>query len=159
MAPFSQPPVDVVNFANRYYEPMNRVIGNRMRQVGVPDEMIGFKYPGIEEGPFVRYPTSQIGGNINPHLFPGRKPAINLDFGVLDANHPAMSKVLSWAKASLRDRIDAAIAHEYTEALAKPMPGLNFHEQALKFAPDTPLNISLRARQILGEYRTVMGLD
>jgi len=130
-----------------------------MRQVGVPDEMIGFKYPGIDEGPFVRYPTSQIGGNINPHVFSGRKPGINLDLGVLDANHPAMSKVPAWAKASLRDRIDAAIAHEYTEALAAPMPGLNFHEQALKFAPDTSLNISSRARQILREYRTATGLD
>lgn len=155
----TQPPVDVVDFANRYYEPLNRLIGNRMRQVGVPDEMIGFKYPGIEEGPFVRYPTSQMGGNINPHVFPGRKPAINLDLGVLDTNHPAMNKVPSWSKATLRDRIDAAIAHEYTEALAKPMPGLNFHEQALKFAPETLLPISPRARQILKEYRTAMGFD
>ena len=107
----------------------------------------------------MRYPTSQIGGNINPHTLPGRKPGINLDLGVLDAKHPAMSKVPSWATASLRDRIDAAIAHEYTEALANPMPGLNFHEQALKFAPDTPLNISSHARQILREYRTALGLD
>src|SRR5260370_16095781 len=119
MAQSGQPPVDIVDFANRYNEPLNRVIGNRMRQVGVPDEMIGFKYPGIDEGPFVRYPTSQIGGNINPHVFPGRKPGINLDLGVLDANHPAMSTVLSWAKAGLRDRIDATIAPEHTEALAE----------------------------------------
>lgn len=159
MSQSTQPPVDVVDFANRFYEPLNRFIGKRMRQVGVPDEMIGFKYPGIDEGPFVRYPTSQMGGNINPHVFPGRKPAINLDLGVLDINHPAMTKVPSWSKATLRERIDAAIAHEYTEALAKPMSGLNFHEQALKFAPDTPLNISPRARQILREYRTAMGLD
>jgi len=159
MAKSGQPPVDVIDFANRYNEPLNRVIGNRMRQVGVPEEMIGFKYPGIDEGPFVRYPTSQMGGNLNPHLVPGCKPGINLDLGVLDANHPAMSKVPSWAKAALRDRIDAAIAHEYTEALANPMPGLNFHEQSLKFAPDTPLDISPGARQILMEYRTAMGLD
>jgi hypothetical protein len=159
MPPSSQPPVDIVEFANRYYEPLNRLIGNRMRQVGVPDEMIGFRYPGIDEGPFVRYPIPQMGGNINPYVFPGRKPAINLDEGVLDANHPAMSNVPSWSNANLRDRIDAAIAHEYTEALAKPMSGLNFHEQALKCAPDTPLNISPRARQILSEYRTVMGFD
>lgn len=159
MVQSAQPPVDIVDFANRYYEPLNRLIGNRMRQVGVPDEMIGFKYPGIDEGPFVRYPTSQIDGNINPHTFPGRKPAINLDYGVLDANHPAMSNVPSWAKAGLRDRIDAAVAHEYTEALAQPMPGSNFHEQAIKFAPDTPLNISPRARQMLREHRSAMGLD
>jgi hypothetical protein len=88
MAQSGQPPVDIVDFANRYNDLLNRVIGNRMRQVGVPNEMIGFKYPGIDEGPFVRYPTSQIGGNINPHVFPGRKPGINLDLGVLDASRP-----------------------------------------------------------------------
>jgi hypothetical protein len=135
------------------------VIGNRMRQVGVPDEMIGFQYPGIDEGPLVRYPTSQMGGNINPYIFPGRRPGINLDCGVLDAGHPAMSNVPSWSKGRLRDRIDAAIAHEYTEALAKPMPGLDFHEQAVKFAPDTSLDISPGARQILREYRTALELD
>jgi hypothetical protein len=130
-----------------------------MRRIGVPDDMIGFKWPGIDEGPFVRYPDAQIGGNINPHLFPGRRPAINLDYGVLDADHPAMSKVASWATANLRDRIDVAIAHEYTEALAQPMPGFDFHQQAIRLAPETQLDITLRARQILREYRTVMGLD
>jgi hypothetical protein len=154
-----QPPVAVVDFADRYHEPLNRAIANRMRQVGVPDEMIGFKYPGVDEGAFVRYPTAQVGGNINPHTFPGRRPAINLDCGVLDVSHPAMSKVPSWSQASLRDRIEAAVAHEYTEALAKPMPGLSFHDQALKFAPETALDISSGARQILREYRTAMGLD
>jgi len=113
----------------------------------------------VDEGAFVRYPTSQVGGNINPYTFPGRRPAINLDCGVLDVSHPAMSKVPSWSQASLRDRIEAAVAHEYTEALAKPMPGLSFHDQALKFAPETALDISPAARQILREYRTAMGLD
>ena len=70
-----------------------------------------------------------------------------------------MSKVSSWSQASLRDRVEAAIAHEYTEALAQPMPGLSFHDQALKFAPETNLDISPGARQILREYRTAMGLD
>jgi hypothetical protein len=154
-----QPPVDVVDFADRYYETLKRVIGDRMRQVGVPEEMIGFEYLGIDEGPFVRYPTSQIGGNINPHRFPGRRPGINIDLGVLDANHPAMTNAPSWATARLRDRVDAAIAHEYTEASAKPLPGLDFHEQALKFAPDTALKISPAAREILREYRTAMSLD
>ncbi len=159
MAKSAQPPADVIDFANRYYDLLNRVIGDRMRQVGVPDEMIGFKFPGIDEGAFVRYPNSQIGGNINPNVIPGRKPAINIDYGVLDVNHPAMNEVPSWAKATLRDRIDAAIAHEYTEALAKPMAGLDFHQQAIKFAPDTLILISPGARKILSEYRSAMGLD
>lgn len=159
MATSTQPPADVVDFANRYYQALNLLIANRMRQVGVPDEMIGFQYPGIDGGAFVRYPTSQIGGNMNPHLFPGRKPGINIDYGVLDADHPAMASVPSWRSASWRERIDAVIAHEYTEALASPMTGLDVHLQAVKFAPDTPLHITPGARQILREYRTVLALD
>jgi hypothetical protein len=31
MAQSAQPPVDVVDFANRYYDPLNRVIGNTSR--------------------------------------------------------------------------------------------------------------------------------
>jgi hypothetical protein len=158
MASSAQPPADVEDFANRYYKELNRAIGNRMRLIGVPEDLIGFKWPGIDDGPFVRYPTAQIGGNINPHLFPGLQAAINLDYGVLDADHPAMSEVPSWATSGLCDRVNAAIAHEYTEALAQPLPGLDCHQQAIRLAPETPLKISACARQILRAYRTVMGL-
>jgi hypothetical protein len=42
-APGYQLPADIADFANRYQEPLSRAIGNRMRQVGVPEEMIGVK--------------------------------------------------------------------------------------------------------------------
>jgi hypothetical protein len=163
MARSAHPPAGVVDFATRYRENLDRAVAARMRRVGVPEAMIGFHWPGIEGGAFVRYPIPQIGANVNPYLFPGRQAAINLDLGVLDVAHPAMTLISSWATANLKDRVDAAIAHEYTEALAKPIPGSNLalweqlHLQALLGAPATPLRITARARQILGECRSVSG--
>jgi hypothetical protein len=48
-----------------------------------------------------------------------------------------------WRKARLRDRMDAIIAHEISEADHVT------HEAALKAAPHTELPIHDRARQIL----------
>jgi hypothetical protein len=83
------------------------------------------------------------------------KPGINVDPAVFDANAPKMGKLSSWKSARLRDRIDAVIAHEYTEALAPQ--GVDFHIHALKHAENTPLKISERARQILREHRQAEG--
>lgn len=135
-----------------------------MKKVGVPDDMIGFEWPGIDPEAFVRYAVSLIGGNINTSLFPDRQPAINLDCGVLDPNHPKMAKVPSWAAGPLKDRVDAAIAHEYTEALVRLPAGLDFrervnelHQQAIKDSPGTKLKITPGARKILTEYHNAMG--
>jgi hypothetical protein len=152
-APGYQLPADVADFANRFQDPLSRSIGNRMRQVGVPDEMIGIDWWGVDKGPFVRYDPPQLGGNIRVGL--KGKPGINVDPAVLDANAPKMGTLPSWKSASLRDRIDAVIAHEYTEALAPQ--GVDFHIYALKNAENTPLKISDRARQILKEYRLAEG--
>jgi hypothetical protein len=50
-----------------------------------------------------------------------------------------------WPKASLRDRIDAIIAHEWEESKTSD------HAAALKATPKTDLRITERARQILRE--------
>jgi hypothetical protein len=152
-APGYQLPADIADFANRYQDPLSRMVGNRMRQVGVPDEMIGVEWWGVDKGPFVRYHPPQLGGNIRVGL--GGKAGINVDPAVFDANAPKMGNLSSWKSASLRDRIDAVIAHEYTEALAPQ--GVDFHIHALKNAENTPLTISDRARQILKEYRQAEG--
>jgi hypothetical protein len=83
-----QLPADVADFANRYQEPLARAIGNRMRQVGVPEEMIGVEWWGVDPGPFVRYHPPQLGGNIQVGL--NGKPGINVDPAVFDANAPKM---------------------------------------------------------------------
>jgi hypothetical protein len=152
-APGYQLPADVADFANRYQDPLSRAIGNRMRQVGVPDEMIGVEWWGVDKGPFVHYQPPQLGGNIRVGL--NGKPGINVDAAVFDANAPKIGNLASWKSASLRDRIDAVIAHEYTEALAPQ--GVDFHIHALKKAENTPLKISGQARQILREYRQAEG--
>jgi hypothetical protein len=152
-APGYRLPPEVADFADRYQEPLNAAISNRMRQVGVPDEMVGIKYHGVDEGAFVRYHPPQLGGNIR--LGTTGKPGINVDPAVFDANAPHMGQLPSWRSASLRDRLDAVIAHEYTEVTAPQ--GVDFHIHALKFAERTPLTITDRARQILKEYRLAEG--
>jgi hypothetical protein len=152
-APAYQLPADITDFANRYQDALSRAIGNRMRQVGVPDEMIGVEWWGVDRGPFVRYHPPQLGGNIRAGL--NGKPGINVDPAVFDANAPRVGNLPSWKSASLRDRIDAVIAHEYTEALAPP--GVDFHIHALKNAENTSLTITSRARQILKEHRQAEG--
>jgi hypothetical protein len=161
-----QSPNSVLDFTTRYSDELNIVVGNRMRQLGVPEDMIGIRnYPGLEEGPFVRFPSTQIGGNINPNMMPGRQAGIALDHGIFDAAHPDMANVASWGRATLRDRMDAAIVHEYIEATLQPPSTLQgwaamkwLHETAIRHAPDTTMPITPGARRILTEYRQAAGL-
>lgn len=148
-----QLPADVADFADRFQRPLSQAISNRMRQVGVPDEMIGIEWWGVDPGPFVRYQPPQLGGNIRIGL--NGKPGMNVDPAVFDADAPKLGKLVSWRAASLRDRIDAVIAHEYTEALAPN--GVDCHIHALRNAENTRLLLSARARQILREYRQAEG--
>jgi RHS repeat-associated protein len=152
-APGYQLPRNVADFANTNQDRLSKVIGNRMRHVGVPEEMIGIEYYGVDKGPFVRYDPPQLGGNIR--VGTNGKPGINVDPAVFDANAPKMGNLPSWKSARVQDRIDAVIAHEYTEVLAPQ--GVDFHIHALKNAENTPLKISDRARQILKEYRIAEG--
>jgi hypothetical protein len=161
-----QSPKNVIDFATRFYNDLNRVVGNRMRQLGVPDDMIGIRnYPGIDKGPFVRFPATQIGGNVNSSLTPGRQAGIALDHGIFDADHPNMANISSWRKATLRDRMDAAIVHEYIEATLQPASLLRrkaaakwLHKEAIRRATATAMPITPGARQILTEYRQAAGL-
>jgi hypothetical protein len=115
--------------------------------------MIGVAWYGVDKGPFVRYYPPQLGGNIRVGL--NGKPGINVDAAVLDVNAPKMGKLAAWKSARLQDRIDAVIAHEFTEVLAPH--GVDFHTYALTLAENTTLTISDRARQILREYRVAEG--
>jgi len=165
MGPY-QSPQSIIDFTTRYYDDLTRVAGNRMRQLGIPDDMIGIRnYPGLDEGAFVRFASTRIGGNVNAHLTPGRAAGIAVDHGIFDAGHPEMADVASWTGAALRDRMDAAIVHEYVEATLQPPSYLHggaaaawLHEEAISRAPHTTLPITGTARQILREYRHAAGL-
>jgi hypothetical protein len=161
-----QSPANVIDFASRYCEELKLIVANRMRRLGIPEDMIGIRgYAGLEEGAFVRFPSTQIGGNVNPRLAPGRQAGIALDHGILDSAHPRLGNVPSWRSARLRDRIDAAIVHEYLEATLQPpshFTGLAaadwLHREAVRLAPDNTMAISAGARRILVEYRRAEGL-
>lgn len=122
--------------------------------------MIGiFGMPYEDSNAFVL--THAIGGSNNN--IPGRGiigdgPGINVDFAALDPNFPPMRKVATWSSSRLKDRIDAVIAHEYTEVLLPALTlGKETHMVALKTAPETTLKITEGARRILREYRQIEG--
>ena len=164
-----QSPRSLIESATSWENDLNAAVGTRMREVGIPEDTIGLRgIPGIDVGrAFVRFPDTQIGGNLNPAVNATWQPGIALDRGVLDVAHPQMSKISAWSERTtvLRDRVDAAIVHEYIEAMLTPPQGLSrparvewLHKEAIRRAPDTTLPITERAREILRQYRSVEGL-
>ena len=145
---YSLPP-EVLDFATRYFELLNRAIANRMRHVGVPADMIGIAYWGVDRGAFVHYVPPQLGGNLRRDL--RGLAGINVDPAVFDIDTPKVGMLPAWRSGSLKDRIDAVIAHEFTEANAPD--GCDFHEFALENAERTELTITDHARVILRQYR------
>src|ERR1700736_372966 len=101
--PGYQLPADVADFADRYWEPVNRAISSHMRKIGVPDEMVGVKWWGEEEEAFVHRHPPQFGGNIRVGI--NGKAGINVDPAVLDVNGPKMRSLSSWRSARLKERI------------------------------------------------------
>ena len=115
---------------------LNRAIENRMRALGIPTKRIGIpEYGGKAFNPL----GDTVGGNIK-----GR--GINIDAAILQPieGWPA------WNKASLSTRVDAVIAHEWTEYLSKAKDP---HQAALRNAPKTKLKISDKARALLEAKR------
>lgn len=153
-SPRYQLPAEVADFANRYEELLNHAIAKRMKQVGIPDEMIGISWWGEEPGAFVlaRQPP-QLGGNIRIGL--DGLPGINVDPAVLDVNGHKVGKLESSCSANLKDRVDAVIAYEFTEVTAPSE--VDGHIYAMQNAENTPLMITFAARAILREYRITEG--
>ncbi len=133
------------SFAHRYAEPMNYLIENRMMELGIDPAQIGVGDParGIRHAAFM--PHESDGGGNTPD---GR---LNLDSGILNTDlferlGPTASD--AYAKARLRDRMDAAIAHEYEEA-----KGGGSHQYAFEHAPETELPIRPEARELARKIR------
>ena len=75
-----------------------------------------------------------------------------MDSGILNPRWHAESIGLEaealWEKARLRDRIDAAIAHEFEEVKAE-----GSHDLAVENAPETALPINEKVRELLRAIR------
>jgi hypothetical protein len=143
-APGNQVPADpaahATDFATRNADALERIVQQRMRDVGVPDRLIGdTPLGGGSRRAF--HPDECTGGGVTV----GR--GINVDSGVLNpellGNPNSGGAAAAWARAGLRDRIDAVIAHEYEECLR----GTDL--AARQHAPTTSLQISDEARAIL----------
>ena len=123
-------------FSHRWADRLEEYCAVRMEEIGVPPDQIGDSDPehGIvwlafnprdRTGGFVAGGITVNSGALNPELLKGQK----------GGRH--------FAKARLRDRIDAIIAHEYEEGRH------GSHLAALKAAAKTELTISDAARRIL----------
>ena len=137
----ADPAEHVEDFAHRYDDPLDWLVGIRMEELGIPRDRIGSNdhRHGLSGRAF--NPHERDGGGNGPG------GCVNVDSGVLDPEllTEAYSKKTAklWRKSRLRDRIDAIIAHEVSEA------DHGSYEAALKRAPKTELPISDRARRIL----------
>ncbi len=124
------------DFARTWAEKLEEHCTIRMRELGIPDNMNGQPdYDG--DGQWQAFnPYGRQGGE--------NTKGVVLDSGVLNPNLLRGQKGGKlWARARLRDRIDATIAHEYEE-----LRHGGVHEAALKAAAKTKLPISQQARRI-----------
>lgn len=129
------------DFASRYAQELDYPTGDRMAELGIPTDQIGSRTPGQGHACFM--PHERTGGGNDP---PGD---LTLDSGVL--NPTLLGKLPAsqeWAASRLRDRFDAAIAHEHEEARRG-----GSHVEALWHARDTELPISESGRYILRATR------
>jgi hypothetical protein len=144
-----QPPPDPADhaqdFARRWADRLDQDCAVRMEELGIPEDRIGSSdhdhgIPWCAFNPYER----DAGG-----LSTGGR--INVDSGVLNPDWHAgvigPSASALWARSRLRDRIDAAIAHEDMEHRA------GSHEAAVELIPETDLPVGSRVRALLRAIR------
>lgn len=132
----ANPAEHALDFSRRWAVRLDAYCAIRMEALGIPDTLIGAS--DLSRGrPWHAFDVdSRVGGTITSGII--------VDSGVFNPELLRGGKGESaWAGASLRDRIDAVIAHESEEARR------GTHEDALREAPATELPITGGARQIL----------
>jgi hypothetical protein len=138
----ADPAMHALDFSERYAEPLDYDVSQRMLDLGIDPAQIGMPdyAHNIRHAAF--HPHGRQGGSISPD---GR---ITVDSGIL--NPDLLKKDYGrkagklFERARLRDRLDSILAHEYEEHRT------GSHAGALKAAPKTDLPISDRAREIAG---------
>ncbi len=129
------------DFAERYAEPLEYAVTQRMTELRIPQDRIGYTDP-------------DLGGRwcvFNPHQGKGGEvmgDGIGIDSGVLNPDlletDYTRKAARLFERSRLRDRLDAIIVHEFEEH----RNGFD-HRMALEAAPRTNLPIGDRAREIL----------
>ncbi len=143
--PPSDPADHASDFAKRYARELDEYYATRMEALGIPPERIGSG--DLDQGiPWCAFnPHERDAGGLSTG---GR---INVDSGVLNPGWNAarigLKASAMWARSRLRDRIDAAIAHEDMEYRA------GSHAAAVDHAPETDLPIGGRPRALLRAIR------
>jgi hypothetical protein len=135
-SPPTDPAEHAEDFAHRYAGDLDLYCAERMQRLGIPDHKIGeseARRPGSWRA-FV--PEERTGGHVSV--------GITVNSGVLN---PELLKgqrgSRAWAGATLKDRIDAIIAHECEEDRHLD------HRAAIKAASRTGLNVTVGAKRIL----------
>jgi hypothetical protein len=140
MTPTTDPAAHAVDFATRNANAFEQIVQRRMRDVGVPVHLIGDTPLG---GGMRRafHPDERMGGGVTVAR------GISVDSGILNpellGDPAAGGTAQAWAKARLRDCIDAVIAHEYEECTRGTDAAARQH------APTTILRIPGEAGAIL----------
>jgi hypothetical protein len=142
MTPTPGPAARAVEFATRNADAFEQIVQQRMRDVGVPVQFVGdIPLGGGTQRAF--HPSEGSGGGVTVGV------GICVDSGILNPEllgDPAGGGVAqAWARARLRDRIDAVIAHEYEEYIRGTDAAARPH------APNTVLRISAEARAMLSQ--------
>jgi hypothetical protein len=140
------PAAHAKDFALRYAEPLDYAVSQRMMELGIPDDRIGTRNVGHGPPRLAFQPHGEVGG----HIYASGE--ILVDSGLL--NDDLLKKDYGkkaarlFERSRLRDRLDSILAHEFEEH----RHGMD-HGAAVRFAPETELPISDRARRILEEMR------
>jgi hypothetical protein len=135
-----KPPTDPADhaedFAHRWRDKLEEYITVRMDELGIPDDMNGQPNYGGDGRWYAFDPHGRKGG--------GNTTGVVIDSGVLNPDLLKGGKGgRIYPKLPLRDRIDAAIAHEYEELRHQGR-----HIEALKAAAKTELPITPGARRL-----------
>jgi hypothetical protein len=134
--PPADPAEHALDFSRRYAAPLDRYCALRMEELGIPEDKQG----ADDLRAHMRWCAFDPEGRSGGHISKG----ITVNSGVLNPDLLKGGKGgRIWPRASLRDRIDAIIAHEWEESRTVD------HVAALMAGPKTELPISDAARRIL----------
>jgi len=139
---------DLRRFGTEWVDVLEAFVRKCMRELGVPDGIQGLPdAKGIRKA-FT--PTEFEGGGVNAL-------GVQVDAGIFNSDllwdQRTGRPLGTWKKARLRHRIEAVIAHEWTEFRFLSLESA--HDLALQFAPQTP-GICAEALALLEEMRHVL---